>query len=137
MQARTDRRSSCSAEMFFAGAPSCVRFAFIFIQGNPDRFSTFMRAMLFPSCSLSFCGSFVAPGTPCLMFFALLCTGTPACANQMFTFATSGWRSNSHLHHRRTLRPSTLAFCHAIQAFLSLFQSQKQALKFSHGFRGT
>src|SRR6266704_2926328 len=69
MQARTDRRSSCSAEMFFAGAPSCVRL--FFIQGNPDRLSTFMRAMLFPSCFLVFCG-----------------TGTPACANQCLLFAT-------------------------------------------------
>src|SRR5258708_25563090 len=45
MQARTDRRSSCSAEICFAGAPSCV--CFPFIQGSPLRLSTFMRAMLF------------------------------------------------------------------------------------------
>src|SRR6266700_3149818 len=68
MQARTDRRSSCSAEMFFAGAPSCVRL--FFIQGKPDRFSTFTRAMLFPSCSLSI-AIFVWAGTPacCALFF--------------------------------------------------------------------
>src|SRR5882724_11968982 len=76
MQARTDRRSSCSAEMFFAGATSCARL--FFIQGNPVRLSTFKRAMLFSSCFLVFCGT----GSPCLMFFAFCGTGTPACANQ-------------------------------------------------------
>src|SRR5690242_11249392 len=48
MQARRDRRSSCSAEMFFACAPSWVCLVFV-IQGSPLRFSMFMRAMLFPS----------------------------------------------------------------------------------------
>src|SRR6185503_4012730 len=45
MHARTDRRSSCSAEICFAGAPSCV--CFCFIQGSPLRFNRFMRAIVF------------------------------------------------------------------------------------------
>jgi hypothetical protein len=45
MQASTERRSSCSAEICFAGAPSCVCFARDFSQGSALKFNTFRRAM--------------------------------------------------------------------------------------------
>src|SRR6266851_3736583 len=49
MHASTERRSCCSAEMFFAGAPSCVRCDLD--QGILPRPNVFMRAI---SCSFLF-----------------------------------------------------------------------------------